>query len=80
MEPDKGTTKFRSITSEKTGQTNAYWHPWPGAANGCLVPLTSPAEPDQDNSDSRKNVWFALSEDRPAAFFAAKAMPVYHTD
>ena len=70
MEPDKGTTNVRNTTSEKTGKTNAHWAPWLGRANRCLVPFTSFAEPDQDHEGTRKNVWFALDESRPLAFFA----------
>ena len=70
LEPDKGTTNVRNTTSEKTGQTNAHWRPWLGPANRCLVPFTAFAEPDQDHERTRQNVWFALSEDRPLAFFA----------
>lgn len=70
LEPDKGTTNVRNTTSEKTGQTNAHWRPWLGPANRCLVPFTSFAEPDQDGDGTRQNIWFALSEDRPLAFFA----------
>lgn len=70
MEPDKGTTNVRNTTSEKTGKTNAHWAPWLGSANRCLVPFTSFAEPDQDHEGTRKNVWFALDESRPLAFFA----------
>ncbi|HWU80378.1 MAG TPA: SOS response-associated peptidase family protein [Caulobacter sp.] len=70
MEPDKGTTNVRNTTSEKTGKTNAHWAPWLGPRNRCLVPFTSFAEPDQDHNKDRKNVWFALDDNRPIAFFA----------
>jgi putative SOS response-associated peptidase YedK len=70
LEPDKGTTNVRNTTSEKTGQTNAHWRPWLAAANRCLVPFTSFAEPDQDHEGTRRNIWFAFSEERPLAFFA----------
>jgi putative SOS response-associated peptidase YedK len=70
LEPDKGTTNVRNTTSEKTGQTNAHWRPWLGPANRCLVPFTSFAEPDQDGEGTRQNIWFALSDARPLAFFA----------
>jgi len=70
MEPDKGTTNVRNTTSPATGRTNAHWAPWLGPANRCLVPFTSFAEPDQDHEGSRRNVWFALDETRPLAFFA----------
>jgi putative SOS response-associated peptidase YedK len=70
MEPDKGTTNVRNTISQATGRINAHWKPWLGVANRCLVPFTSFAEPDQDSTGSRKNVWFAFSEERPLAFFA----------
>jgi putative SOS response-associated peptidase YedK len=70
MEPDKGTTNVRNTISEKTGRTNVHWAPWLGPANRCLVPFTSFAEPDQDHERTRQNVWFALDESRPLAFFA----------
>jgi putative SOS response-associated peptidase YedK len=69
-EPDKGTTNVRNTISEKTGKTNAHWAPWLGPANRCLVPFTSFAEPDQDHQNTRQNVWFALDDSRPLAFFA----------
>lgn len=70
MEPDKGTTNIRNTISQATGRINAHWRPWLGRDNRCLVPFTSFAEPDQDHEGTRKNVWFALSDDRPIAFFA----------
>lgn len=68
MEPDKGTTNIRNTTG-KTGQVNKHWAPYLGVENRCLVPLTCFAEPDQVGG-SRENVWFALTEDRPLAYFA----------
>ncbi len=68
-EPDKGTTNVRN-TMNAQGKVNAHWRPWLGPANRCLVPFTSFAEPDQDHERSRKNIWFALEESRPLAFFA----------
>lgn len=69
MEPDKGTTNVRNTTNAQ-GKTNAHWRPWLGPANRCLVPFTSFAEPDQDHERTRKNIWFALDDSRPLAFFA----------
>ncbi len=74
LEPDKGTTNVRNTTNAQ-GKTNAHWRPWLGAANRCLVPFTSFAEPDQDHERTRKNVWFALDETRPLAFFAGVWTP-----
>ncbi|MCR5879537.1 SOS response-associated peptidase [Phenylobacterium sp. J367] len=67
MEPDKGTTNIRNTASR-------HWQPWLGPANRCLVPFTSFSEPDQVGG-SLKPVWFALGEDRPAAFFAGVWTP-----
>lgn len=69
MEPDKGVTNVRNTTNAR-GETNAHWRPWLGPANRCLVPFTSFAEPDQDHERTRQNIWFALDESRPLAFFA----------
>lgn len=67
MEPDKGTTNIRNTAS-------SHWRPWLGPQNRCLVPLTSFAEPDQVGG-SLQQVWFALSEERPLAFFAGVWTP-----
>jgi putative SOS response-associated peptidase YedK len=69
MEPDKGTTNVRN-TMNAQGKPNAHWRQWLGPANRSLVPFTSFAEPDQDHEQTRKNIWFALGESRPLAFFA----------
>lgn len=69
IEPDKGVTNVRN-TMNAAGKMNAHWAPWLGAANRCLVPFNAFSEPDQDFEGTRKNVWFALSEDQPLAFFA----------
>jgi putative SOS response-associated peptidase YedK len=61
-EPDSGTTNVRNTTS-------MHWIRWLGPENRCLVPLTSFSEPDQVGG-SLKPVWFALSPERPLAFFA----------
>lgn len=62
MEPDKGTTNVRNTAS-------GHWKPYLGPANRCLVPFTSFSEPDQVGG-SLKPYWFALSPERPIAFFA----------
>lgn len=67
MEPDKGTTNIRNTKS-------AHWKRWLGPESRALVPFTSFCEPDQVGG-SRENVWFALSEDRPIAFFAGAWTP-----
>jgi putative SOS response-associated peptidase YedK len=60
IEPDGGTTNVRNTAS-------AHWKPWLGVANRCVVPLTSFSEFDHG---AKQDVWFALGEDRPLAFFA----------
>lgn len=67
MEPDGGTTKVRNTSS-------AHWKPWLGGANRCLVPLTSFSEFDHS---VKQDVWFALSPDRPLAFFAGIWTPAW---
>ena len=62
MEPDGGTTNVRNTVSK-------HWSRWLGQQHRCLVPFTSFSEPDQVGG-SLKPVWFALSEERPTAFFA----------
>lgn len=60
MEPDSGTTNVRNTNS-------AHWKRWLGVESRCLVPFTSFSE---FNKDAGGDIWFALSEDRPLAFFA----------
>lgn len=60
-EPDGGTTNIRQPK---------FWTQWLGPEHRCLVPLTSFAEPNQVGGKPGENVWFALGEDRPLAFFA----------
>ena len=67
MEPDKGTTNIRNTKS-------AHWKPWLGPESRCLVPFTSFCEPDQVGG-SLQQIWFALAEDRPLAFFAGVHTP-----
>lgn len=62
LEPDKGTTNVRNTLS-------AHWKPYLPPPNRCLVPFTSFSEPDQVGG-SLKPIWFALSPERPIAFFA----------
>lgn len=66
MEPDAGTTNIRRTESR-------HWWPWLGPANRCLVPFTAFNEPDR--VERRASAWFALSEDRPLAFFAGVRTP-----
>ena len=67
MEPDGGTTNVRNTAS-------SHWKPWLGPANRCVVPLTSFSEFDHG---AKQDVWFALGEDRPLAFFAGIWTPAW---
>lgn len=60
MEPDSGTTNIRNVSSK-------HWRPWLGVANRCLVPFTSFSE---FNKVEGGDIWFALDDTRPLAFFA----------
>ncbi|WP_131116371.1 SOS response-associated peptidase [Lichenihabitans psoromatis] len=60
MEPDGGTTNIRNTAS-------AHWKRWLGPENRCVVPFTSFSE---FNRDAGGEIWFALDESRPLAFFA----------
>jgi putative SOS response-associated peptidase YedK len=62
-EPDSGITNIRNTSS-------AHWKPWLGVESRCVVPFTSFSEPEPQADGSRPPAWFALSEDRPLAFFA----------
>lgn len=66
MEPDSGVTNIRRTESR-------HWGPWLGVENRCLVPFTAFNEPDQ--VERGPSVWFALSEERPLAFFAGVWTP-----
>lgn len=66
MEPDGGTTNIRRTESR-------HWSPWLGVENRCLVPFTAFNEPDQ--VERGLSAWFALSADRPLAFFAGVWTP-----
>jgi putative SOS response-associated peptidase YedK len=60
---DPGVTNIRNTASP-------HWRRWLGPEHRCLVPLTSFSENDHDADGKAVPVWFALSEDRPLAFFA----------
>lgn len=62
-EPDRGVTNVRKTDSP-------HWRRWLTPEHRCLVPLTSFAEPNQVGGVPGENVWFALNEERPLAFFA----------
>lgn len=65
MEPDTGTTNIRNVSSK-------HWARWLGVANRCLVPFTSFSE---FNKEEGGDVWFALNDERPIAFFAGIWVP-----
>jgi putative SOS response-associated peptidase YedK len=60
MEPDGGTTNIRNTDSK-------HWQRWLGIEHRCVVPFTSFSEL---NKAKGGDVWFALDESRPLAFFA----------
>jgi putative SOS response-associated peptidase YedK len=60
MEPDSGTTNIRNLDSK-------HWKRWLGVEFRCLVPFTSFSE---FNKTEGGDIWFAIGEDRPLAFFA----------
>ena len=59
-EPDGGTTNIRNTGS-------AHWKLWLGPENRCVVPFTSFSE---FNREAGGDIWFALDDTRPLAFFA----------
>ena len=60
---DPGVTNVRNTAS-------AHWRRWLGPEHRCLVPLTSFSEPERGADGKSHPAWFALADDRPAAFFA----------
>jgi len=60
MERDPGITNIRNLDSK-------HWKQWLGVENRCVVPFTSFSE---FNKAHGGDVWFALDESEPLAFFA----------
>lgn len=60
---DPGVTNVRNTASP-------HWRRWLGPENRCVVPLTSFSENELLPDGTRPPVWFALSPERPLAFFA----------
>ncbi|WP_299682526.1 SOS response-associated peptidase [uncultured Roseobacter sp.] len=60
---DPGLTNIRNTAS-------GHWRRWLGVENRCVVPMTSFCEPGKLPDWKKGNVWFALDESRPLAFFA----------
>jgi putative SOS response-associated peptidase YedK len=65
MEPDGGTTNIRNTASP-------HWKRWLGVDNRCLVPFTSFSE---FNKAAGGDIWFALDDERPLAFFGGLWTP-----
>jgi putative SOS response-associated peptidase YedK len=65
---EPGVTNIRNTAS-------SHWRRWLGADNRCLVPFTSFSEPDNGTYGGRAPVWFALTDERPLAFFAGMWVP-----
>ncbi|RKK03221.1 SOS response-associated peptidase [Pseudoroseomonas wenyumeiae] len=60
---DPGVTNIRNTKSP-------HWRRWLSPEHRCLVPLTSFSENDRGPDGKPLPIWFALSEERPLAFFA----------
>jgi len=65
---DSGVTNVRNTNSP-------HWRRWLGPEYRALAPFSSFAEPNQVGGTPGENVWFALGEDRPLAFFAGLYVP-----
>lgn len=68
---DRGVTNIRNVGSP-------HWRRWLGVESRCVVPFTSFAEPDPASKVEGApvpNAWFALSPERPIAFFAGMWTP-----
>ncbi|MDQ0518079.1 putative SOS response-associated peptidase YedK [Kaistia geumhonensis] len=64
-EPDSGTTNIRNTASR-------HWTRWLDIPNRCVVPFTSFSE---FNKEAGGDIWFALCDSRPLAFFAGIWVP-----
>ena len=68
---DRGVTNIRNVNSP-------HWRRWLGVESRCVVPFTSFAEPNpaaKSDGGPIPNAWFALSAERPLAFFAGLWTP-----
>lgn len=67
---DRGVTNIRNARSP-------HWRRWLKPEYRCVVPFTSFAEPSptRDENGRTPNVWFAIDESRPLAFFAGVWTP-----
>lgn len=60
---DRGVTNVRNTASP-------HWRRWLAPDARCLVPFTSFSEPGLNAEGKSEQVWFALDDSRPLAFFA----------
>lgn len=60
---DPGVTNVRNTSSP-------HWRRWLDVKSRCVVPFTSFSEPERGADGKSQPVWFALSGERPLAFFA----------
>lgn len=65
----KGKKTDRGVTNVRNTQS-PHWRRWLGVNHRCAVPFTSFSEPHNQSGKPSEPVWFALSDDRPLAFFA----------
>ena len=65
---DPGITNVRNVQSR-------HWQRWLGVEHRCVVPFTSFSENEVLADGSRPPVWFALTEERPLAFFVGVWTP-----
>ena len=65
MEPDRGTTNVRNVSSK-------HWQRWLAPEFRCVVPFNSFSE---FNRDEGGDVWYAFDDSRPLAFFAGIWVP-----
>jgi putative SOS response-associated peptidase YedK len=66
--PDSSATNVRNTLSR-------HWRDWLGPENRCLVPFTSFSQLGNGAYGGKAPVWFALSAERPLAFFAGVWTP-----
>ena len=67
MEPDRGTTNVRNVSSK-------HWQRWLAPEFRCVVPFNSFSE---FNRDEGGDVWYAFDDSRPLAFFAGIWVPAW---
>ena len=70
----KGRNSDLGVTNVRNSKS-PHWRRWLGVENRCVVPFTSFSEPAPQPDGSKPPGWFALSEERPLAFFAGIHVP-----